>query len=128
MSDYFADPEEYLKKAGIDSSAIIKPNTKYVTGHNWIFPIDCSINHPRKRKKKKNGAASPITCTICFDDVDPGSYTALEGCSHSFCNDCWRANLEMQIKDGHTFDIECMSKGCLELVPSSVVEYVELCQ
>lgn len=61
-----------------------------------------------------------IECSICF--CDSSEYTLMDACGHVFCNDCWKGNLEMQIKEGHTFDIRCMEKGCPELVPEWVVE------
>jgi hypothetical protein len=61
-----------------------------------------------------------IECSICFCDSE--DYTRLDGCGHAFCNDCWKGNLEMSIKEGHTFDIHCMHKGCPEYVPDFVVE------
>ena len=65
-------------------------------------------------------APAEIECSICYCDSD--QYTRLDACGHAFCNDCWRGNLEMSIKEGHTFDIHCMHKGCPEFVPDFVVE------
>lgn len=88
------------------------------------FPLPSNPSaSPAKSVEKATPAEDPpaeIECSICFCDSD--QYTRLEACGHEFCNDCWKGNLEMSIKEGKTFDIHCMQKGCPEFVPEYVVQ------
>lgn len=61
-----------------------------------------------------------IECSICLNDCI--EFTRLPVCGHVFCNDCWRAQFENDIKEGKTFNINCMQQGCQELVPDNIVQ------
>jgi ariadne-1 len=105
MTEYFNNQEEFIKSVGIDPSTLTSKNS-----------------NTEKIDNISVGNDEEITCSICFDDFPLSQTTTMPECSHNFCNGCWTDMLEMQIKEGHTFDIPCMFKGCFELVPPEIVE------
>eukprot|EP01125_Pyxidicula_operculata_P012773 TRINITY_DN4200_c0_g1_i1.p1 TRINITY_DN4200_c0_g1~~TRINITY_DN4200_c0_g1_i1.p1 ORF type:complete len:739 (+),score=129.08 TRINITY_DN4200_c0_g1_i1:39-2255(+) len=105
LAEYFGNEEELLKKAGLDTSILGKNSTK-------------------DKDKDGDSSSAIIECSVCLDDVPSSQMTTLEECGHSFCNGCWKENLELQIKEGHTFDISCMHQDCPQLVPADVVEKI----
>lgn len=63
-----------------------------------------------------------ITCSICDEDVtEAQGFTALS-CDHYFCNNCWKENLSILIKDGRSIEITCMHVGCSTLAPDYIVK------
>jgi ariadne-1 len=102
LTEYFNDPEEFLKKENLDKDSIsLLTNSEKLDEP----PID-----------------EEICCSICFDDYAPTQMTTIEACGHMFCNVCWCDNLSLQISTGHTLDITCMNQGCTELVPAHIVQ------
>ena len=43
------------------------------------------------------------------------NYTALRDCGHMFCNKCWKAHLETQIRNGQVL-LSCPGHGCRTLI------------
>lgn len=119
--------EEYVESA---EKACQKAKLRYpLTGHGGGTANDSSSSitttagdssSSTDAKPKAYEPPEEIECTICY--CDSSEYTRLDVCGHEFCNDCWKGNLEIQVKDGKTFEIHCMHKGCPELVPDFVVE------
>lgn len=101
LTEYFNDPEEFLSSVGIDPNTLVSKTTGNII-----------VDSPD----------TEFSCSICFDDCPLSETTIMQECGHRFCNGCWRDMLEMQIKEGRTFDILCMFKGCHELVPPHIVE------
>eukprot|EP01102_Stenamoeba_stenopodia_P022241 TRINITY_DN919_c0_g2_i2.p1 TRINITY_DN919_c0_g2~~TRINITY_DN919_c0_g2_i2.p1 ORF type:complete len:658 (+),score=162.13 TRINITY_DN919_c0_g2_i2:115-2088(+) len=80
---------------------------------------DAGLKQQSKSNKPK---VTSITCSICDEDVNEAQgFTAL-ACDHYFCNNCWKDNLAIQIKDGKSIEITCMHIGCSTLVPDYVVK------
>lgn len=48
-------------------------------------------------------------------------YTALNGCGHMFCDDCWGSHLSIAIKEAKTI-IPCMHAGCNNVVPDYLIQ------
>jgi len=43
-------------------------------------------------------AEGEATCSICFDDI-PKSESASLSCGHTFCQDCWKGFLAIEVKE-----------------------------
>ncbi|XP_003742411.1 potential E3 ubiquitin-protein ligase ariadne-2 [Galendromus occidentalis] len=59
-------------------------------------------------------------CQTCFQNLRSGEFRSLD-CGHQFCADCWTAFLEVQIGQGRSTEIACMSQGCDILAPMEFV-------
>ncbi|PSC75216.1 putative E3 ubiquitin-ligase ARI1 isoform X2 isoform A [Micractinium conductrix] len=60
------------------------------------------------------GAPPPgadVACLVCMCDVPAGEATAM-GCGHTFCNDCWREHMRINITEGMSRRLKCMAHGC----------------
>lgn len=55
--------------------------------------------------------STSITCEVCMSEC-PGSECGRNGCGHTFCNECWRSHLGVQIKEGKARHISCMAFKC----------------
>jgi len=73
-------------------------------------------------QKKKFELPNELDCSVCFDITV--EFTHLPACGHIFCNLCWKENLVLQIKEGNTINITCMSNGCKELVPDFFIKKI----
>lgn len=52
-----------------------------------------------------------ISCEVCMSDCKPTECSSNE-CGHTFCNNCWRSHLAVQIQDGKARHISCMAYKC----------------
>ncbi|KXZ51910.1 hypothetical protein GPECTOR_11g38 [Gonium pectorale] len=81
------DPDSVLKQAGVAVSGSCS---------------GCSGSGP---------PGSSSTCQVCFTEVEPGETTTMD-CGHTFCNECWRQHIKVQIGEGQARTIRCMSHKC----------------
>eukprot|EP01100_Stratorugosa_tubuloviscum_P003112 TRINITY_DN173_c0_g1_i1.p1 TRINITY_DN173_c0_g1~~TRINITY_DN173_c0_g1_i1.p1 ORF type:complete len:652 (-),score=296.92 TRINITY_DN173_c0_g1_i1:121-2076(-) len=101
LEQYMDNAKKVLKQAGI-SRRQLKP----------------------KGKSKRGPKISSIECSICFDTISEEQGFSGLSCKHYFCNGCWDDYLSTNIKEGKSFEICCMQKGCNILVPEHVVRQI----
>lgn len=118
LEEYVESPEKACLKAKLKFPLI--SGSSEISSGNGTSTENSSSATPTPQPTKAEDKPKEIECSICYCDSE--EYTRMESCGHEFCNDCWRGNLETQIKDGRTFDISCMHSGCKELVPEWIVE------
>eukprot|EP01120_Amphizonella_sp_Union-15-10_P002490 TRINITY_DN1273_c0_g1_i4.p1 TRINITY_DN1273_c0_g1~~TRINITY_DN1273_c0_g1_i4.p1 ORF type:complete len:614 (+),score=95.91 TRINITY_DN1273_c0_g1_i4:141-1982(+) len=93
LEKYFDDPDKFLTAVGVKR-----------LGKSSTIVKNCA----------------GMSCLVCMSDLEKGKARALS-CGHIFCNDCWKNYLEVQIKDGNSFNITCMGTQCPSLVDSDTV-------
>ncbi|KAG9509655.1 putative E3 ubiquitin-protein ligase ariadne-2, partial [Fragariocoptes setiger] len=60
-----------------------------------------------------------LSCEICFDH-SPTCLISLN-CDHKYCIDCWTRHVSVQLEQGITSSIECMSLDCDEPMPEEMI-------
>ncbi|PUZ45741.1 hypothetical protein GQ55_8G249300 [Panicum hallii var. hallii] len=69
-------------------------------------------------------SASPLACAICFDAF-PAGRTRSAGCSHYYCDDCWRGYVRAAVGDGpRCLSLRCPDPGCSAAVVRDLVDAV----
>eukprot|EP00012_Vannella_robusta_P013980 CAMPEP_0206210078 /NCGR_PEP_ID=MMETSP0166-20121206/17308_1 /ASSEMBLY_ACC=CAM_ASM_000260 /TAXON_ID=95228 /ORGANISM="Vannella robusta, Strain DIVA3 518/3/11/1/6" /LENGTH=660 /DNA_ID=CAMNT_0053631633 /DNA_START=718 /DNA_END=2697 /DNA_ORIENTATION=+ len=103
MTSYFDNPDKVLEDAGVGEESLV---------------VSVPNNHdPQEQQVVKNEPSdAEIECTICSMDVLSNEMYSLQSCGHSFCEDCWRMYLTIQIKEGQAF-VNCAHMDCTALVP-----------
>eukprot|EP00879_Flechtneria_rotunda_P010931 GHRR01011422.1.p1 GENE.GHRR01011422.1~~GHRR01011422.1.p1 ORF type:complete len:527 (+),score=168.68 GHRR01011422.1:246-1826(+) len=56
-------------------------------------------------------ATGSISCGVCLCEY-PQAQCSSNGCGHTFCNNCWRSHLSVQIQDGMARHVSCMAFKC----------------
>ncbi|XP_021738548.1 probable E3 ubiquitin-protein ligase ARI2 isoform X2 [Chenopodium quinoa] len=64
--------------------------------------------------------SSTLFCNVCMEDVRYNETTQMD-CQHTFCNNCWTEHFIMQIREGHSRRIKCMSHKCNTICDESVI-------
>eukprot|EP00546_Thalassionema_frauenfeldii_P009930 CAMPEP_0178920662 /NCGR_PEP_ID=MMETSP0786-20121207/15126_1 /TAXON_ID=186022 /ORGANISM="Thalassionema frauenfeldii, Strain CCMP 1798" /LENGTH=669 /DNA_ID=CAMNT_0020594747 /DNA_START=1500 /DNA_END=3509 /DNA_ORIENTATION=+ len=120
------DIEETLRKLEADAAMLPSKVTPEISSNDTILDT---------------------TCEVCYsDDIVPSRMYSLE-CSHSFCQDCWKAYIENKVTEGrnHLLNARCLSQECnaritgttiLQIAPSLIpiwersllATFVERCQ
>ncbi|KAF2348146.1 IBR domain, partial [Trinorchestia longiramus] len=59
-------------------------------------------------------------CPVCLCGMKPSESSQLS-CCHRFCNSCWSTYFDIEITQGVTTRIECMSSHCEVLAPEDFV-------
>lgn len=116
MEEFVENPEQACNKAKLKYPLLANSGENSSGNGNSSENSSSATPTPATAKERP----TEIECSICFCDSE--EYSQMDSCGHEFCNDCWRGNLETQIRDGKTFDITCMHNGCKELVPEWMVE------
>jgi len=52
-----------------------------------------------------------VTCEVCMSEL-PAAQCSTNSCSHTFCDECWRTHLSVQIGEGKARHVVCMSFKC----------------
>lgn len=91
LEKFYQSPDACFAQAGID------PNT---------------FNKDLPKEEAKS-----IYCTTCFEETSDFSTVP---CSHTFCKDCWRSHISINIKEGNSF-IKCMHAKCKQTIPTDLV-------
>jgi ariadne-1 len=66
----------------------------------------------------------PRVCAICFDE-QPAGQTASAGCSHYYCNGCWRGYVRAAVGDGpRCLSLRCPDPRCSAPVVRELVDEV----
>ncbi|CAN6373440.1 unnamed protein product [Urochloa humidicola] len=66
----------------------------------------------------------PQMCTICFDEYPAGRMRSA-GCSHYYCDDCWRGYIRAAVDDGpRCLSLRCPDPACLAAVVRELVDDV----
>ena len=61
-----------------------------------------------------------LLCPVCITNQAAEKFYNLT-CGHSFCRDCWSMHFEIQISQGISTSIGCMSPKCDVRVPEDLV-------
>nr|CAD1837294.1 unnamed protein product [Ananas comosus var. bracteatus] len=62
----------------------------------------------------------PVTCAVCFEKIPSSGVTEM-GCGHFYCNGCWTEYFIIQIKEGQSRHITCMTPTCKAICDEDVV-------
>ncbi|KAM7256903.1 hypothetical protein ACFE04_012644 [Oxalis oulophora] len=63
------------------------------------------------------------TCYICFEDVQTCYMTTMD-CGHFFCNDCWTEHFVVNINEGLSRSIKCMSHECNTICDEAKISFL----
>eukprot|EP00088_Acartia_fossae_P015272 TRINITY_DN18340_c0_g1_i1.p1 TRINITY_DN18340_c0_g1~~TRINITY_DN18340_c0_g1_i1.p1 ORF type:complete len:516 (-),score=99.03 TRINITY_DN18340_c0_g1_i1:35-1582(-) len=62
-----------------------------------------------------------LNCAVCACDLPDQDFTSPKGCGHNFCVNCWQMHFEIQINQGVSTTMSCMTVGCDNLVDEDMV-------
>jgi ariadne-1 len=105
LSAYIEDPVKTCREAGVITGSSSGKNSSNNTSTS---NSTSTSNGPHQQ------AASTVvsgSCSICGEDLEPESSTALPSCGHRFCDTCWRTFLAMKINEGETL-LCCAAAKC----------------
>jgi len=60
-------------------------------------------------------------CGVCASNLVESDFALPKGCRHKFCKGCWQLHFEIQIQQGVSTTMGCMSPGCDILVEEDLV-------
>ena len=97
--------------------------------NKWNIPdilADKSLVRAASQSEEAVSSPSPSSletrpCQVCASDLPASQFTALKGCGHSFCVQCWGGHCETQISTGVSTTLSCMQSGCDNLVDEDLV-------
>jgi len=100
-------------------------------GHKWnipeIFAKYSQVPATPSEAPPGGGSAPPgggpviLTCEVCACDLPDLNFTSPKGCGHKFCENCWQMHFEIQINQGVSTTMSCMTQGCDNLVDEDMV-------
>jgi len=76
--------------------------------------VDCRL----APKVKATESSRNSTCPVC---MMPASHLFGANCGHKFCRECWQMHFQVQIQNGVSTGLACMSQKCDILVPEDFV-------
>jgi len=98
--------------------------------NKWNIP-DIMAKHspvrppsPRPRSPPNPTPATMSTvlyCYVCASHVPQRDFAAARSCGHNFCKTCWQMHFEIQIHQGVSTTMSCMSQDCDILVDEDLV-------
>ena len=80
---------------------------------NISFKIKEDINESQKKE-----------CEICSNPYISNSDNTLNGCGHSFCNDCWYNFLSIKIRENKISSIKCLDYECQEKLSDNFINKI----
>lgn len=67
------------------------------------------------------GGGGTLLCAVCASNLIESDFACPKGCGHKFCKCCWQMHFEIQINQGVSTTMSCMSPGCDTLVDEDLV-------
>ncbi|OAY76225.1 putative E3 ubiquitin-protein ligase ARI2, partial [Ananas comosus] len=90
-------------------------------GKHWLFSeAGITIAEKPKHYALSTSSAGPVTCAVCFEKIPSSGVTEM-GCGHFYCNGCWTEYFIIQIKEGQSRHITCMTPTCKAICDEDVV-------
>lgn len=96
--------------------------------NKWSIPD--ILDKYSRRSPSRSPPAQPATppgppqaryCTVCAGSQPETDFAAPKGCGHKFCKTCWQMHFEIQINQGVSTMMGCMSTHCDNLVDEDLV-------
>jgi len=67
------------------------------------------------------GGTVILNCEVCACDLPDMDFTSPKGCGHKFCANCWQMHFEIQINQGVSTTMSCMTQGCDNIIDEDMV-------
>jgi len=65
--------------------------------------------------------STAVYCGVCASNLLESDFASPKGCRHKFCKGCWQMHFEIQINQGVSTMMSCMSPGCDTLVDEDLI-------
>lgn len=91
--------------------------------NKWDIPDIMTKYTPVSRSPSLSPTSSNSTifCGVCASNLLDSDFAIPKGCRHKFCKGCWQLHFEIQVKQGVSTTMGCMSPGCDILVDEDLV-------
>ncbi|XP_023322764.1 potential E3 ubiquitin-protein ligase ariadne-2 [Eurytemora carolleeae] len=91
----------------------------------WNIPEIISKYSPARTSLSPSTSTSTsstqIYCGVCASTLIDTDFASPKECGHKFCKFCWQMHFEIQINQGVSTTMSCMSPGCDILVDEDLV-------
>ncbi|KAL9275703.1 putative E3 ubiquitin-protein ligase ARI1 [Drosera capensis] len=73
-----------------------------------------------ERSDPCSSSSSTLYCAVCMGEKSAHEFTTMD-CAHYFCNECWTEHFIVQISEGKSRRLRCMTHKCYSVCDEAVV-------